>query len=149
MNIRWEKLTANILGGFLILLTITVVLIFAVPINVLRDWHIKTDKATYAPTDTIHVQSSSTKLRKASGDVNRTIECDSGRDSVVAYNLNVSEGSRKPGFSFSTYNLEIPDTVANLPATCRVVVSVKYQVLFIRHVVEYAVSNNFTISRVQ
>jgi len=140
-----QNIIVNTLAVTLIVLTTVFLLAMSVPIRVLKDWRIETDSNLYNRNSTIIVESTSTKLRQATGKVSRVIECDTGRDSVTGYSLNLSQGSARVGNHTNTYRLKMPSNITNLPATCRGVVSVDYRVLWIRHVVENTVSNNFTV----
>lgn len=140
-----ERIIATVFGLGLILTTLIVALIFGAPIQVLRDWHLQTDANSYHPNDTIELQSTSVKLRDATGKVNRVIECDSGKDSTVQYALNLSMAKRPPGANTSVYGLKIPSNVVDIPVTCRVVITVTYRVYWIRDITESTVSNNFVV----
>lgn len=116
-----------------------------VPIHVLRDWKISVVPGKYQLGSVIPVSSSSSKLRKAEGEAHRTIECNSGKDSVVDYTLNNSQAKRLPGTRITITNLIIPTNITNTPVTCRIVISVTYKVYKIRKITENAVSNDFTV----
>lgn len=145
MNHKLENVLATALGAVLVGVTLSLFFVFTLPTHVLKDWHIQTSEKSYHPSGTIEIISSSIKLRDATGQVSRTIECNSGRDSVVGYNLNLSRGSRKAGKHTSTYLVKLPSNITPLPATCRVVVAVDYKLYGFRHIKENTVSNDFTV----
>lgn len=144
-TLKLEQTISMAVGIILVVMMLVVAIIFATPVTVLRDWSIRTTSDTYHLNDTIVLQSSSTKLRDATGKVSRTIECDSGKDSVIGYNLNLSEAKRPAGTATSTYGLKIPSNIVDLPATCRVVIAVDYKVLLVRNIHDNAVSNDFKV----
>lgn len=145
MNHKLENIMASVLGVALVSVALGLFFVFTLPTHVLKDWHIKTTDTAYHPNETIEITSSSIKLRNATGQVSRTIECNSGNDSVIGYNLNLSKGSRPAGSHTSTYEVKLPSNITNLPATCRVVIAVDYKLYGFRHIIENTVSNNFTV----
>lgn len=145
MNYKYEKLVANIVGGLLVVGVLTLCLLVVSPVDILKNWNIKTTAETYKVNGTIQVVSNSIKLRKATASVRRTIECDSGADGTIGYNLNLSQGKRAPGTHSSVYELKIPSNITDLPATCRVVIIANYKIYGFRHIIENTVSNNFRV----
>lgn len=143
---KFELILANIVAAVLIVASITALFISIAPADVLKDWRISVPEKAYHPGEVILINSSSTKLRKASGSVHRAIECNIGKDSTVAYTVNDSAAGRSPGYAISNSALVIPSNIANLPATCRVIITVDYRVYLFRHINEYAATNDFTIS---
>lgn len=117
------------------------------PIQVLKDWHISVPDKTYHPGDTVVVDSHSYKLRKAAGEATRTIECNARADSVIGYALNKVPALRTPGYKDVETDIILPPEITDLPATCRIVITVKYSTFFgLRTIEEDNVSNDFTIS---
>lgn len=136
----------------IVFLLIGLILVFIniAPIQVLRNFTITTDKKVYKVGQTMQVTSKAIKLRKAGGDVHRTIECDSSGNRIIGYTINTQEAISKPGKSSKPYNIVIPTSIANLPVTCRLVVSVNYHIFTIgrvslRNITEYTVSNDFMV----
>lgn len=140
-----KRNAVGILSTFIFLIISLVFIVEIVPIHVLRNWQISVPTGSYNRGATIPLESTSSKLRMARGEAHRTIECNSGKDSVVAYPLNVSMASRPPGTRSTLTYLILPTNITNTPVTCRVVISVTYKVYKIRKVTENAVSNNFIV----
>lgn len=133
----------------LLLVGAVLVIINVAPIQVLRNFTLQTDKNSYAPGQTMRISSKAIKLRKAGGDVHRTIECDSA-NKVVGYTINTQTATSKPGKSSKPYNIIVPSQIVNLPAKCRLVVSVSYHIFTIerislRTINQYTVSNDFIV----
>lgn len=143
---RLQLILATAVSGFLVVASLTAIFISIAPADVLKDWRITVAPAAYHPGSVVIVNSSSTKLRKASGDVHRAIECNVSKDNTVAYTVNDSSSARVPGYAASNSALVIPYNIANLPATCRVIITIDYRVYWFRHTNEYAASNDFQIS---
>lgn len=141
---RTEVVT-DIVGGLVVLAVFTFAVILLAPITILRDWRITVPNTVYHLGGTIQLHTTSHKLRKAGGPVERTIECDKGKDSTVSYPLNNSQAKGAPGLNHSTYELKIPLNITNLPTTCRVVIAVDYQIYGFRHITENTVSNDFRV----
>lgn len=139
------EIIADGVGAIVLLTVLVFAVILLVPITVLRDWKIVVPETTYHVGDTVQLHTSSEKLRKANGVIERTIECDKGKDSTVSYDLNNSMASGKPGINRTTYQLKIPANITNLPTTCRVVISVDYRIYGFRHITENTVSNDFVV----
>lgn len=135
----------GILTIFLLICGFTYFTIQLAPIHVLRNWHLSVPRQSYSRGSTVPLTSSSSKLRKVRGEAHRTIECDSGRNSFVDYPLNDSPAMRLPGTQSSVSNIIIPTSITNLPATCRIVISVTYKVYKFRKITENAVTNDFVI----
>lgn len=144
---KFQLLLANVVSALLIVASLTAIFIAIAPADVLKDWTITVPKGEYHPGNVISLSSTSTKLRKAKGDAHRAIECNIGKDSTVAYALNDSLGvKRLPGYNEGVSSLVIPMNIANLPATCRVIITVDYRIYIFRHTTEYAASNDFTVN---
>lgn len=139
------EVSADIVGGLVILAVLVFAVILLAPITILRDWTISVPNSTYHLGDTIQLHTSSQKLRKAGGPVERTIECDKGKDSTVSYPLNNSQARSGPGLNHATYELKVPLVITNIPTTCRVVIAVDYQIYGFRHITENTVSNDFRV----
>lgn len=140
----------SIVCSFLLIVGIVLVVAELTPIQVLRNFVITTDKTSYNSGGTVLIISHATKLRKAYGLVNRTIECDNGRDKVVDYQINSSLANGGTGKSNKPSTIVLPTNIANTPATCRLVVAVKYNVLtwgrlHLRTITQNAVSNDFIV----
>lgn len=141
-----RKHLVAITASFLFIVWVVFLSLASVPIQILKDWKISVPEKTYHPGDTVVLESHSFKLRKARGDSERTVECNARTDSIVGYTLNKIEAKRKPGYNQSETNIILPGNIADLPATCRVVISVKYTVFFgLRTIQENNVSNDFMI----
>lgn len=140
-----KRNAVGILSSFLFLLITIIFLIEVAPIHVLRNWHISVPSKPYHRGETLPLESTASKLRQARGEAHRTVECNSGKDSVVAYPLNVSTANRPPGTRSTLTYLILPTNITNTPVTCRIIISVTYKVYKIRKVTENAVSNNFTV----
>lgn len=129
---------------------VMLVAIQTVPIHVLKDFHIKTDKTAYGVGEKVKITSQATKTRRAGGIAHRTIECDNGKNRVVGYTINDSEAKNPPGKSGKPFYIVVPNQITPLPAHCRVVLAVQYRIftvgkLSLRTVTENAVSNDFVV----
>lgn len=141
-----DKIFIYIATVFLALGTLFFGIAKVAPVQVLKDWRISVSEPTYHPGETIILDSHSQKLRRAEGESTRTIECDARTDSIVGYALNKVPAQRPPGYKDTQTDIILPTGITDLPATCRVVISVKYSVFFgLRTIEEDAVSNNFSV----
>lgn len=108
-----------------------------------NSWQVTVDKTSYAVGDTLTFKSSYTKLRDATGEATRYIECDNN-GVLTRYPFSVAIGDRKPGTTATGGSGVIP-VVRPVPTKCRFVISVKYEIYFVRHLTETNYSEFFNV----
>lgn len=121
-----------IIGGALVYYTQQQNKLANAPVDVLTNWTLKVDSShPYQPGDLIPVSSKVTKLINVSGQSNRFIQCYKPNtkewDALIPVNVtkatNPASQNRSGGFTIG-----IPLSIGVLPNTCRIYVSVTYDV---------------------
>lgn len=143
-SIKWQNLLATYTATILVLIALIVLIVYAAPIHVLKDWYISVDKSSYFSDDPIVMKSHSVKLRKAQGHATRILRCGSNLG-TTDYTINESSAIRGPGSVNSNRQLKLSSTVASLPAKCRIVIIVHYKVYLIRTITEQTQTKLFEI----
>ncbi len=116
------------------------------PVDVLKNWTITVPNASYQAGDTITLRSQYTKVSGVSGKAFRYLECH--QNSVwVRYALQSAEANRPPSRATQATGLvlELPSDLPNLPMTCRVTISIDYEIYSFRKFNEYNASNTFDL----
>lgn len=127
--------------------TAMVVFVLLWPFHVLEDWKLTVSQPQYFTGETVTVHSSVTKLRKSQPFAHRNVECKNASGVFVSYHLADVQGvNSNVGHLTSQIPFNIPDTIPDLPTTCRFSITATYHVFFIRTITEYSHSNDFTVS---
>jgi hypothetical protein len=114
-------------------------------IDVLKDWRLELPKQDIHVGDTIIVDSLYTKLMQVSGESTRYLECKNKNGIYIRYELNKAVANRGAGTSGTGVELVMPNTVPNVPATCRINITIEYNIYVLRTVIETANSKEFTL----
>lgn len=132
------------LAGSILGATLLTLLLFLRPVNVLIDWRLLAPKGDAHTGQTIVIQSLFTKVKAVDGISSRKLLCDNAQGEDISYPLSVAVADhavqKRTGVS-------IPITIPAMstPATCRVMVSIKYQIYPFRSMTQSTTSNSFYV----
>lgn len=136
---------AYVLSLIMVLATLLVIYLKIVPVNVLMHWKLTVVSGTYYPGDTVSVHSEADKTKPITPLAHRNIECKSNGN-FISYHLADVKGVNAKVGHISTYiDFDVPQTIPNLPTTCRFSISIDYKIDSFREVNEYTFSNTFTV----
>lgn len=121
--------------------------VLLVPIDVVRNWKLTSDKGVYHAGETIEVEASYDKLMDVNGVSYYYLECQNPNGSLIRYPIQETEGNRPRGVGRIAIPLRIPEQISGLPATCHITISVDYTVYSFRKVTENNNSNDFEVIR--
>lgn len=143
---RFKKLFFPLFVISLLLISLIFFLLLFWPITVLKNWSLIVPSGNYYPGDTVEVHSQSTKIRAAVPLAHRNIECKNSSGMYVSYHLADVQGvNNSVGHHSSQIPFIIPDTIPNLPTTCRFSIDVEYQLYPFRTINQYTASNTFKL----
>lgn len=116
------------------------------PVDVLANWQLKVSATSYRAGEVITVESIYEKKMAVSGTAHRYIECKDRRDIWVRYQLSEAQADRSPGALTGTgIQITLPTNIPNLPATCRLSISVDYKINLLKTHTEYNQTGEFTL----
>lgn len=123
------------------------VFVLIVPVDVLRNWAIKSDKDAYNIGETAYMQVGYEKIRRAKSTSFYYVECKRSTGGYSRYAVTQVKSDNPPGKRTITLPVVIPETVRStaLPATCRFTISSTYSVFSFRDHHEEQHSNEFTV----
>lgn len=115
-------------------------------VDVLKDWRLVLPNQAIHAGDTIVVQSLYTKTMNVTGKSTRYVECTTdGNGIYIRYPISEAVANRATGTSGTGIVMLMPKTIPNLPTTCRINVTIEYDIMLFRKVVESANSDTFTL----
>lgn len=113
-------------------------------VDVLKDWTLELPAGEIHAGDQVVVESIYTKTMDVTGEASRFIECKSDR-AYVRYPVSKAVANRSAGSTGTGIVFVIPKVIPDLPATCRMNVTIDYEVLAFRHVIESNTSSEFQL----
>ena len=140
--VNWLSL---IFAATLVLASLIFAYILLAPIDVVANWKLHVDPATYHQDDEITVHASYKKLKDVTGTAYYYLECKTERGSLVRNPLNQTEASRAKGSGEIDTPLHLPSDLPGLPTECRVYISVDYTIYTFRKFTENNASNYFKV----
>lgn len=114
-------------------------------ITVLKDWRLSTPAADIHAGDTVTLVSQYTKVRNVTGKSVRYIECQNSQHIYIRYPLNEAVANRAAGRSGTGIVVKVPETIPNLPTTCKFTIAIEYDVYPWRKVNVSQSSNEFQL----
>lgn len=145
--IRFVNWLSMCFAGVLVIASFSFAYVLLAPIDVLKDWKLHVNPGTYQAGQQITMHATYTKLREVTGRSYYYLECKTPRGSLVRYSISQSEGNRPKGSGQVDIPLNLPVDITGTPATCRIAVSVSYDIYTFRKFVENSSSNYFTVSK--
>lgn len=141
-KLKLERVVVFGIVGLAAIAAVTFILTLLLPIDVLKNWTIRTDKDEYSIGDTVTVVSTFDKVMSVNGKATRYIECNN-KGSWLRYSIAEANANRPQGVGTSQITIVIPDTVPNQDTKCRLYFESEYIVYSYRHFKEEAYSNEF------
>jgi hypothetical protein len=145
-RLKLEKIVAFGVIGIIGVTAVIFILTLILPIDVLRNWSLKTDKDTYSVGDTVTVKSNFDKVMSVTGKSTRYMEC-KAKEQWVRYSIAEAIADKPVGPGKSEISVVIPDAIPNQDATCRFYFQSDYVIYSYRPFSEEAYSNEFHLSK--
>lgn len=146
LNLRGMQLLSYSL--FLLSLCIVVFAFLALQkVDVITNWKIIVPKESFKTGETVVLKSEYTKVRDVQGKSVRYIECQNRNKIWVRYPLNEAVANRGSGSGGTGIVVKIPETIADLPTTCKFTIVIDYEVFSWKHVLEVNSSNTFKLEQ--
>lgn len=114
-------------------------------IDVLSDWRLELPKDDIHIGDVIVVESIYKKELDVSGKSTRYIECKNERGIFIRYPISEATANRSSGKNGTGIIMKIPNSIPDAPVTCRINVTIDYEIMAWRHVIESQNSKTFTL----
>lgn len=97
-------------------------------VTVLKDWKLSAPTAEIHAGDTVTLVSAYTKVRDATGKSVRYIECQNNNHVYIRYPLNEATANRSKGNGGTGIVVKVPESIPDLPATCKFTIAITYDV---------------------
>lgn len=114
-------------------------------VDVLEDWRLELPQQEVHAGDTLVVQSIYKKTLDVSGKATRYIECQNPSGVYIRYPISEAVANRASGSTGTGVVMVVPLTIPDVPTTCRVNITIDYEVLLWRHVIESVNSSEFKL----
>lgn len=157
-GVRWlsKRPRAVLNVGFILFIVGLAIWLMVRPLDVLQDWTLSTTSdeqqngmPVFYPGETMEFTSKSRKVADTTGTTNRVFDCDaSGPAQAREIALDKLIANRPAGYNPPKENsITVPDVVQfnGLPRTCRLVITINYEIFPGRNVIESASTNDFIV----
>lgn len=122
------------------------ILTLFLPVDVLKNWHITTEKQEYQIGSSVKTISTFEKVMSVNGKSKRYVECKIN-NTWSRFPVQESSADRPLGKSSSESFTPIPDSLPNQDMTCRIYFQVEYLVYKYRPFIEEGYSNEFQLTK--
>lgn len=157
-GVRWlsKRPRAVLNVGFILFIIGLAIWVMVRPLDVLQDWTLKTSSdevergvPVFYPGETLEFTSKSVKLTDNEGTTNRIFDCDpTGKAPAREIALDKLIANRPAGYNAAKENsITVPDVIQfnGLPRTCRLVITINYEIFPGRNLIESARTNDFIV----
>lgn len=140
--INWLSL---LFAGAIVFASLAFAYVLLVPLDVLNNWTLKVEDKVYHSGDEIVLNVTYTKERDVTGKSYYYLECKRPNGANVRFPMSQSEGNRPKGSGNTDLTLRIPSDIPDLPTSCRIAVSIDYNIYTFRKFTENNISNDFRV----
>ncbi len=133
------------LSRALLAATSLIILLLLLPVSVVTDWKLTTDKGSYSVGDQIMLTSEYNKHYNLKANSNRSLNCDAPNGSVT-YPILFSYAGKGIGKHTTISKIVIPEIDNRQPVKCRVNIDLIYVVAGVKPVKQSNISNDFWIN---
>lgn len=114
-------------------------------VDVLDNWRLVLPAGEIHAGDTVVVQSLYEKKLDVTGKATRYIECKTKNGLYVRYPVSTATANRPSGVAGTGIVFTAPEVIPDLPTTCKFTITIDYEVLAFRHVIESQSSAEFQL----
>lgn len=150
MKLTLTKPSKTAVASYVFFAISAVMLLFSftmiMKVDVLANWRLVLPEGALHAGDTVVLQSLYDKKLDVTGEATRYIECKTKDTNIfVRYPVSKSVANRPAGLTGTGIVIAIPEVIPDLPATCKFTISIDYEVLAFRHVIETQSSDEFSL----
>lgn len=122
-----------------------IVLLLLLPVQVVSDWHLTTDKNSYLIGNKITLTSEYNKHFDIKGQSSRALECET-KTGLASYPIFYAFSGTGVGHQMAQSTITIPTIEQTLPVKCHIRIDLLYTVAGIKPVPQHATSNDFWVN---